>query len=73
MLILEVLTLALERLALRQLKLHDILTLLHTIVSETTVKVSQNDPLDSASQKNLPGGQQDQGHGVVLHVQEKDY
>ena len=31
------------------------------------VKFDQNDPLDSSSQKNWPGGQQDQGHGVVLH------
>ena len=30
------------------------------------VKVAQNDPLNSPSQKNLPGGQQDQGH---VHVQ----
>ena len=37
------------------------------------VKVAQNDPLDSPSQKNLPGGQRDQGHGVVLHVQEEVY
>ena len=36
-------------------------------------KVTQNDPLDSLSQKNLPGGQQDQGHGVVLHVKEEVY
>ena len=35
------------------------------------VKVAQNDPFDSSSQKNLPGGQQDQGHGVVIHVQEE--
>ena len=37
------------------------------------VKVAQNDPLDSSSQKNWPDGQQDQGHGVVLHVQEEVY
>ena len=36
-------------------------------------KVAQNDPLDSPSQKNWPGGQQDQGHEVVLHVQEEVY
>ena len=38
-----------------------------------TLKGAQNDPLDSPSQKNLPGGQQDQGHGVVQHVQEEVY
>ena len=37
------------------------------------VKVAQNDPLDSSSQKNWPGGQRDQGRGVVLHVQEEVY
>ena len=37
------------------------------------IKVAQSDPLDSSSQKNLQGGQQDQGHGVVLHVQEEVY
>ena len=37
------------------------------------IKVAQNDPLDSSSQKNLPGGQRDQGHEVVLHVQEEVY
>ena len=37
------------------------------------VKVAQNDPLDSPSQKNRPGGQRDQGHGVVLHIQEEVY
>ena len=37
------------------------------------LKVAQNDPLDSSSQKSLPGGQQDQGRGVVLHVQEGGY
>ena len=37
------------------------------------VKVAQNDPLDSSSKKNLLGGQQDQGHEVVLHVQEEVY
>ena len=36
------------------------------------VKVAHNAPLDSSSQKNLPGGQ-DQGHVVVLHVQEEVY
>ena len=36
-------------------------------------KVAQNDPLDSTSQKNRPGGQRDQGRGVVLHVQEEVY
>ena len=35
------------------------------------IKVAQNYPLDSSSQKNLPGGQREQGHGVVLHVQEE--
>ena len=29
--------------------------------------------LDSSSQKNWPGGQQDQGPEVVLHVQEEVY
>ena len=37
------------------------------------VKMSQNDPLDPFSEKNLPDGKQDQGHGVVLHVQEEVY
>ena len=37
------------------------------------VKVVQNDPLDSSSQKNWPDGQQDQGGGVFLHVQEEVY
>ena len=27
----------------------------------------------SSSQENQSGGQQDQGHGAVLHVQEEDY
>ena len=36
-------------------------------------KAAQKDPLDSPSQKNLPGGQRDQGHGEVLHVQEEVY
>ena len=36
-------------------------------------KVAQNDPLDSSSQNNQPGGQPDQGRGVVLHVQEEVY
>ena len=35
------------------------------------IKVAQNDPLNSSSPKNRPGGQQDQGCGVVLHVQEE--
>ena len=30
------------------------------------VKEAQNGPLDSSSPKNWPGGQQDQGRGVVL-------
>ena len=29
--------------------------------------------LDPSSQKTLPGGQQEQGHWVVLQVQEEDY
>ena len=37
------------------------------------VKVAQNGPLDSSSQKKLLGGQQDQEHGVVLHVQGEVY
>ena len=37
------------------------------------VKVAQNGPLDSSSQKNRPGGQRDQGRGVVLHVQGEVY
>ena len=37
------------------------------------VKVAQNDPLDLSSQKNLPGGQRDQGRMIVLHVQEEVY
>ena len=37
------------------------------------VKVAQNDPLDSPSQKNWPGGQQGQGHEVVLHDQGEGY
>ena len=37
------------------------------------IKVAQNDPLDSSSQKNLPGGQRDKGPEVVLHVQEEVY
>ena len=37
------------------------------------IKVAQNDPLDSSSQKNGPGGQREQGRGVVLHVQEEVY
>ena len=37
------------------------------------VKVAQNDPIDSSSQKSWPGGQRDQGCGVVLHVQEEVY
>ena len=35
--------------------------------------MAQNDPLDSSSQKNWPGGQQDKGPEVVLHVQEEVY
>ena len=38
-----------------------------------TIKVAQNDLLDSSSQKNQPGGQRDQGRGLVLHVQEEVY
>ena len=37
------------------------------------VKVSQNDPVYQSTPKKFPGGQQDQGHGVVLHVQEEVY
>ena len=37
------------------------------------IKVAQNDPLDSSSQKNWPDGQPEQGRGVVLHVQEEVY
>ena len=37
------------------------------------LKEAQNGPLDSSSPKNLPGGQQDQGRGIVLHVQEEVY
>ena len=37
------------------------------------IKVAQNDPLDSSSQKKLPGGQREQGRGVVLHVPEEVY
>ena len=37
------------------------------------IKVAQNDPLDSSSQKNLPDGQQDPGRGAVLHVHEEVY
>ena len=37
------------------------------------VKVAQNDPLESSSQKNWSGGQGDQGGGVVLHVQDEVY
>ena len=37
------------------------------------VKVAHNDPLDSSSPKNWPGGQPDWGHGVVLHVQGEVY
>ncbi len=33
------------------------------------VRVAQNDPLDSVGQIN----QGDQGHGIVLHVQEEVY
>ena len=35
--------------------------------------MAQNDPLNSSSQNNQPDGQQDQRHGVVLHVQEEVY
>ena len=37
------------------------------------IKVAQNDPLDSSSQKNLQGGQREQERGVVLHIQEEVY
>ena len=37
------------------------------------VKVAQNDPLDSSSQKKKNRRTADQGHGVVLHVQEEVY
>ena len=37
------------------------------------VKVAQNDPFDFLSQNSWPGGQQDQGHGLALHVQEEIY
>ena len=37
------------------------------------VKVAQNNPLDSSSQKNLLDEQQEHGCGVVLHVQEEIY
>ena len=37
------------------------------------VKVALNEPLDSSSQKNWPGGQWDQWGWVVLHVQEEVY
>ena len=30
-------------------------------------------PLTHPAKKNLPGRQKDQGHGVVLHVQEEVY
>ena len=35
-------------------------------------KKSQNDPPYQSSQSN-PGGQQDQGHGVVLHDQGEEH
>ena len=41
--------------------------------ADTKITWAQNDPLNSPSQKNLPGGQQDQGRGVVLHFQEEVY
>ena len=34
---------------------------------------SSNDPLYPSSLKDSPGGQQEQGHGVVLHDQEEGY
>ena len=34
---------------------------------------TKNDPLDSSSQNNWPGGEQEQGHWVVLQVQEEGY
>ena len=37
------------------------------------IKVAQDDPPDSSSQKNWPDGQPEQGHGVVLYVQEEVY
>ena len=37
------------------------------------VKVAHNDPLDSSSPKNWPGGQRYQGCGVVLWVQKEVY
>ena len=37
------------------------------------VKVAQNYPLDSSSRWTVPGGQWDEGHEVVLHVQEEVY
>ena len=37
------------------------------------VKVAHNDPLDSSSQKNRPGGQRYHGRGVVVHDQEEVY
>ena len=37
------------------------------------VKVAQNDPFGSPSQKNCLGGQRDQERGVILHVQEEAY
>ena len=37
------------------------------------VKKSWNDPLWLSSQPNLPGGQQDQGHGLVLHDHREGY
>ncbi len=36
-------------------------------------KVSQNDPPYLSSWIDGPGGQQDQGHGVVLHDQGEEY
>ena len=36
-------------------------------------KVSQNDPQNPSRWIHGPGGQRDQGHGVVLHDQEEVY
>ncbi len=49
------------------------LTFKHEGKKVLMVKVAQDDPLNSSSQKNWPGRQQDQGCGVVLHVQEEVY
>ena len=37
------------------------------------MRKSWNDPLDQPSPKNWPGGQQEQGHGVVLHDPREGY